>query len=62
MTQTDLLIACSDCERPVRESAAQDLGWRFYSDGLGELRPFCALCARRGARPVVPLPDPHELA
>jgi hypothetical protein len=44
MPQTDILIPCANCGRPVREADAEALGWRFYSDDVGELEPFCALC------------------
>ena len=32
----------------------EDLGWRFYSDGVGELVPFCSLCVHREFRPDAP--------
>jgi hypothetical protein len=46
MTQTDKLIACANCARPVREDDAETLGWRYWSDGL-DLHLICPLCARR---------------
>ena len=51
MPQTDILIACANCSRLVRESDSDGLGWRFYSDGVGELVPFCGLCAHRRFHP-----------
>jgi hypothetical protein len=54
MPPTDILIECANCGRPVRESEAEEAGWRFYSDGVGELLPFCALCTYREFRPDVP--------
>lgn len=54
MTQTDLLIACANCRRPVREADAKDLGWRHFSDGVGVLQLFCGLCAYREFRPDTP--------
>ncbi len=47
---TDILIECANCGRPVREADAETLGRRFYSDGVGELLPFCGLCAHRAFR------------
>jgi hypothetical protein len=54
MPQTDILIACANCGRPVHEADAEALGWRFYSDGVGELEPFCGLCVNREFRPDAP--------
>lgn len=51
VAQTEPLIVCANCGRPVREADADALGWRFYSDGVGELLPFCGLCAHREFRP-----------
>jgi hypothetical protein len=33
---------------------AKELGWHFYSDGVGELLPFCGLCIHREFRPDSP--------
>jgi hypothetical protein len=52
--QTDILITCANCGRPGREPDAEELGWRFYSDGVGELLPFCGLCAHRAFHPDAP--------
>jgi hypothetical protein len=52
--QTDILITCANCGRPVREADAEALGWRFYSYGVGELEPFCGLCAHREFPPDAP--------
>jgi hypothetical protein len=49
--QTDVLITCANCGRPVHEADAKELGWRFYSDGVRELLPFCGLCIHREFRP-----------
>ena len=61
MPQTDILIACANCGRPVRKADAKDLGWRFYSDGLGELLPFCGLCIAREFRPDAPASTDADL-
>jgi hypothetical protein len=55
MTQTEPLIACANCDRPVREADAEALGWRFYSDGVGELHPCCGLCIRQEFAADAPL-------
>ena len=54
VSQTDVLITCSNCGRPVREADARELGWRVYRDGVGELLPFCGLCIHREFRPDSP--------
>ena len=54
MAQTDILVECVNCGRVGREADAKEAGWRFYSDGVGELLPFCALCAYREFRPDAP--------
>lgn len=36
-----------ELRRPVREEDAEDLGWRYWSDGVGELHLFCPTCAER---------------
>ena len=38
MPQTDKLITCANCARPVREGDAKDAGWRYWSDGI-DLHP-----------------------
>jgi hypothetical protein len=50
VTQTDPLVECANCRRPVRETDAEALGWRFWSDGI-DLHLICALCAYREFRP-----------
>jgi hypothetical protein len=44
--QTEKLIACANCARPVREKEVEDLGWRYWSDGR-DLHLICPLCAHR---------------
>jgi hypothetical protein len=39
------VAVCSECGR-LSDDPEQD-GWRDYSDGGGELLPFCAECSRR---------------
>lgn len=60
MIQTEMLL-CANCSRPVRKSEANDAGWRYFSDGAGELHPFCGLCARREFHPDARagFPDAH---
>jgi hypothetical protein len=50
---TERLVECASCRRPVREADADELGWRYWSDGRG-LHLICALCAHRGLRPDAP--------
>lgn len=39
-------LRCAECARPVDEFAARLEGWRYWSDGSGELIPFCPDCSR----------------
>jgi hypothetical protein len=55
VAQTDILIECVNCGRVGPEAGAKEAGWRFYCDGVGELLPFCALCAYREFRPDAPV-------
>lgn len=48
------VVACSNCAAIVDEADAKDAGWRFWSDGVGELVPFCGLCADREFRADAP--------
>ena len=44
---TDERLTCAQCgARASLEDAERD-GWSLYSDGTGELLPFCAECSRR---------------
>jgi hypothetical protein len=56
VTQTEKLIARANCDRPVREREAEDLGWRYWSDGRN-LHLICPLCAHREFAPDAPASD-----
>ena len=43
----DEITRCSECHREVDEFTAIAENWRYWSDGTGELVPFCPECARR---------------
>jgi hypothetical protein len=43
----DEAIRCSECRREVDEFTAIAERWGYWSDGCGELMPFCAECSRR---------------
>ena len=47
--QTEPLLECANCSRPVREQDAEALGWRYWSDGE-DLHLICALCGHREFR------------
>ena len=47
VTKTEKLILCANCGRVGNEAAAKEAGWRAFSDGVGELHLFCALCVHR---------------
>jgi hypothetical protein len=40
-------IRCAECSREVDEFTAIAEKWGYWSDGVGELVPFCPECARR---------------
>jgi hypothetical protein len=42
----DWSLACVDCGATVvSEQAAEERGWRFFPDELGQLQPHCGLCS-----------------
>jgi hypothetical protein len=41
LTAEGLDVSCSECSRPIGEEG------RWYSDGVGELHPYCPGCAAR---------------
>jgi hypothetical protein len=47
-------IRCSECHREVDEFTAIKERWGYWSDGCGELLPFCPECARREFAPDAP--------
>jgi hypothetical protein len=47
-------IRCAECEREVDEFTAIFEKWGYWSDGVGELVPFCPECARREFAPDTP--------
>lgn len=51
---SDQLVVCSNCGRRIREAEAKKLGWRYWSDGIGELHLFCPDCAAREFSPNAP--------
>jgi hypothetical protein len=40
-------IRCEECQREVDEFTAISERWGYWSDGCGELLPFCPECSRR---------------
>lgn len=47
MSQTNDVLDCANCGLLVLNADAEALGWRFWSDGAGELHLICPLCAHR---------------
>lgn len=42
----DWFVRCVDCGATIEnEGAAEQTGWRFFSDALGQLQPHCAACS-----------------
>ncbi len=47
-------LTCANCSTTVPELDAEAAGWRYWSDGVGELLPFCPVCAEREFAPDAP--------
>jgi hypothetical protein len=42
----DWFVRCVECGTTIEsESAAEDTGWRFFPDPLGQLQPRCGACS-----------------
>ena len=41
-------VTCAECRRRVTNDEAEREGWRYWSDGLGELHPTVPTKTRRG--------------
>ena len=41
------LVKCAECDRSVNEFKAIAERWTYWSDGVGELHPYCPACATR---------------
>jgi hypothetical protein len=50
VTQTERLINCANCGRPVRAADVGDLGWSERVDSDGVRSHVCPLCDRFGPR------------
>ncbi len=50
MAEPESLI-CANCATTLLERDAEAAGWRFYSDGIGELLPFCPDCLQSRRAP-----------
>jgi len=44
-------LTCSNCARTIREAEAEAAGWRYRSNGVGDLHVFCPACAVREFAP-----------
>ena len=40
-------LACANCAVTIPEDYEEVAGWRYWSDGLGELHLFCEICSAR---------------
>ena len=47
MAEPEESLTCANCSTTIHEREPEDRGWRFYSDGVGELLPFCEVCSAR---------------
>ena len=43
-------VVCAECLREVSEAETQTQRWGYWSDGTGDLIPFCPECAEREFR------------
>ncbi len=41
------IVRCEECGRVADEFTATAERWGYWSDGCGELLPFCPECAKR---------------
>ena len=42
----DWVVRCVSCGAIIEnERAAEDSGWRFHADQLGQLQPYCPACS-----------------
>ena len=46
-SRTETGYRASNCSSPILESETEAAGWRYWSDGVGELMPFCSDCIER---------------
>lgn len=40
-------VTCSGCSQTIYEDEAQAARWGYWSDGVGDLYPYCIECATR---------------
>jgi hypothetical protein len=40
-------VQCADCHCLLGEDEAQAVRWSWWSNGFGDVYPFCEPCARR---------------
>ena len=51
------VLTCSNCAATIDEHEAEPAGWRYWSDGVRELHPFCEICSAREFAPDAPAGD-----
>ncbi len=47
MAEPEESLTCANCSTTILDRDAEGAHWRFYSDGVGELMPFCSDCGAR---------------
>jgi hypothetical protein len=45
------IMRCAECGCAVAEDEGQAVRWGYWSDDVGDVYPFCAICAEREFRP-----------
>ena len=46
-TEEPAVVTCAECGREVDEQTAETEGWGYWSDGTGDLLPYCPECTER---------------
>ena len=59
---SDTVLTCSNCAATIDEADADEAGWRYRSDGVGELHVFCDKCERREFSPDASASSPPPAA
>ena len=55
-------VPCANCGCTLGEDEAQAFRWGWGSNGVGDLYPFCEVCARRESAPDAPRSEQRPLA
>ena len=45
VSSSETLLSCANCAATIRDDYAEVAGWRYWTDGVGELHLFCEICS-----------------